>query len=105
MWLDVAIGVVGYGSCQPLGSEVPHYLVPIASRPRGLARDLTDPAKGQHESELSHFGSKMGQFEPNLSRVLGKPSRVSFASAWTECEQNRLLALCFGAPQVKKPKT
>jgi hypothetical protein len=23
-----------------------------------------------------------------------------FASAWTICEQNRLLAVCFGLPQV-----
>jgi hypothetical protein len=25
-----------------------------------------------------------------------------FACAWTACEQNRLLALCFGLPQVNK---
>ena len=25
-----------------------------------------------------------------------------FAGAWTVCEQNRLLALCFGLPQVNK---
>jgi hypothetical protein len=27
-----------------------------------------------------------------------------FASAWTICEQNRLLAVCFGLPQVTKPE-
>ena len=26
----------------------------------------------------------------------------SFRGAWTVCEQNRLLALCFGLPQVNK---
>jgi hypothetical protein len=25
-----------------------------------------------------------------------------FAGAWTVCEQNRLLAVCFGLPQVNK---
>src|SRR5690349_11025089 len=27
---------------------------------------------------------------------------VGFASTWTECEQNRLLSLCFGLAQVNK---
>jgi hypothetical protein len=25
-----------------------------------------------------------------------------FSGAWTECEQNRLLAVCFGLPAVNK---
>ena len=33
---------------------------------------------------------------------LGLRKGFGFAGAWTVCEQNRLLALCFGLPEVNK---
>jgi len=39
---------------------------------------------------------------PGFEAMLWLRKGFGFAGAWTVCEQNRLLALCFGLPQVNK---
>src|SRR5215213_5225113 len=49
-------------------------------------------------SILSHGTTNDQGFEAILWRRKG----FGFAGAWTVCEQNRLLALCFGLPEINK---
>jgi hypothetical protein len=37
-----------------------------------------------------------------LNGSRGRPPHFGFAGAWTVCEQNRLLLICFELPQVHK---
>ena len=45
--------------------------------------------------------SKMGERTIRRLLILGVKD-TDFAGAWTVCEQNRLLSVCFGFPQVHK---
>ena len=55
----------------------------------GLAR-MADASRG------------LGYLPKSLLTRGGRPHKIGFAGAWTVCEQNRLLSVCFGLPEANK---
>ena len=72
-----------------------------------LARDGSDRLLRTRTSRMLQT-ARARREQPSM-RLLLLPTRAptslgsfGFAGAWTVCEQNRLLAICFGLPQVSK---
>src|SRR5215207_7855804 len=82
--------------------------------PRTPVHDVTKPLQQGIESDpfrVKKTMPRIGGFQAfgtarrtiqGFEARLGLRKGFGFAGAWTVCEQNRLLALCFGLPQVNK---